>query len=137
MMDQQKIKRIETLEANINVLRRCVLPFILVNLEDRSKLIKFYSENQSSYLMVLMMINSISIDLKNGFKGSLETLLRFQNIQSQIWKLRIEFMNFIDSALSTGGTSEKRTEIESLINQISAGISSLKNNQIEGLSNDN
>ena len=83
------------------------------------------------------MINSISIDLKNGFKGSLETLLRFQNIQSQIWKLRIEFMNFIDSALSTGGTSEKRTEIESLINQISAGISSLKNNQIEGLSNDN
>lgn len=135
-MNKKITKTIDTLQLNIYVLRKCVLPFILIDVVDRSKLIQFYSENQSSYFMILMMIDSISIDLKKSFTGPLDTLLRIENIQAFIWKLNIEFRKFMESSLSTGGTLEERTELQNLINQISTDINSMKNNQNEGLNSD-
>ena len=132
-----KIKKtIDTLKLNIVVLGKCISPFLIHKELDRSKLIRFYSENQSSYFMVLMMIDSISIDLKKSFTGPLDTLLRIEHIQAFIWKLNIEFRKFMESSLSTGGTLEERTELQNLINQISTDINSMKNNQNEGLNSD-
>ena len=135
-MNKKITKTIDTLKLNIDVLGKCISPFLIHKELDRSKLIQFYSENQSSYFMILMMIDSISIDLKKSFTGPLDTLLRIENIQAFIWKLNIEFRNFMESSLSTGGTLEERTELQNLINQISTDINSMKNNQNEGLNSD-
>ena len=135
-MNKKITKTIDTLKLNIDVLNKCMRGFVILTVADRSQLIRFYSENQSSYFMILMMIDSISIDLKKSFTGPLDTLLRIENIQAFIWKLNIEFRKFMESSLSTGGTLEERTELQNLINQISTDINSMKNNQNEGLNSD-
>ena len=128
-MNKKITKTIDTLKLNIDVLGKCISPFLIHKELDRSKLIQFYSENQSSYFMILMMIDSISIDLKKSFTAPLDTLLRIENIQALIWKLKIEFSNYMESSLSTGSTLEERKELQNLINQISSDINSIKNNK--------
>ena len=152
-----KIKKtIDTLKLNILVLGKCISPFLIHKELDRSKLIQFYSENQSSYFMVLMMIDSISIDLKKSFTGPLDILLQIEKIQSLIWKLRMEFRNYMESSLSTGFSDAiyfQKMELIKLHGQLSTTsneldlmtkraekqsleINQLKNNQNEGLNSD-
>jgi len=138
-MNKKITKTIDTLKLNIDVLGKCISPFLIHKELDRSKLIQFYSENQSSYFMILMMIDSISIDLKKSFTGPLDTLLRIEKIQAHIWKLKIEFRNYMESSLSTGISDaiyHQKMELIKLIGQISTNINSMKNNQNEGLNSD-
>ena len=103
-----------------------------------------------------MMIDTISIDLKKSFTGPLDTLLQIEKIQPLIWKLKIEFTNYMESSLSTGFSDaiyHKKMEVIKLYGKLSTSsneldlmtkraekqsleINHLKNNQNKGLNND-
>ena len=134
-MNKKITKTIDTLKLNIDVLHKCMRGFVILTVADRSQLIRFYSENQSSYFMILMMIDSISIDLKKSFNGPLDTLLRIEKIQSLIWKLKIEFRIYMEDKRYLEMNLEG-SELCGLITQISNNINSMKNNQNEGLNSD-